>query len=412
MKKLLLSFCVLASVLAYGQTDKNWEKKFEQLGTILATPNTYRTAAGAPGKDYWQQRADYKMSIVLDDDKQTIKGSETITYYNQSPDALEYLWVQLDQNMRAQDSSTPLVRAGQMSDSLNAHQLLTYANDYDGGFKISKVTDAMDKPLSYTINKTMMRINLPQPLASGTNMTFNIDWMYKINDRMSDGGRSGLEYFPKDDNYSYTIAQFFPRMAKYTDIEGWQNKQFLGRGEFTLEFGNYEVDITVPNDFIIGATGSLQNPKQVLTSDQIKRFEKAKNTFDKPVIIVTQEEAVASEKNKSKKTETWKFSAENVRDFAFAASRKYIWDAMAVDINGKKPLAMSYYPKEGNPLWEEHSTMAVRQTLITYSRMTIDYPYPVAISVHAASIGMEYPMICFNFGRPNEDGTYSDRTKW
>jgi hypothetical protein len=412
MKKLLLSFCVLASVLAYGQTDKNWDKKFEQLGTTLATPNTYRTAAGAPGKDYWQQRADYKMAIVLDDDKQTIKGSETITYYNQSPDALEYLWVQLDQNMRAQDSNTPLVRAGQMSDSLNAHQLLNYANDYDGGFKISKVTDVMDKPLSYTINKTMMRINLPQPLASGTNMTFNIDWMYKINDRMSDGGRSGLEYFPKDDNYSYTIAQFFPRMAKYTDIDGWQNKQFLGRGEFTLEFGNYEVDITVPNDFIIGATGSLQNPKQVLTSDQIKRFEKAKNTFDKPVIIVTQEEAVASEKSKSKKTETWKFSAENVRDFAFAASRKYIWDAMAVDINGKKPLAMSYYPKEGNPLWEEHSTMAVRQTLITYSRMTIDYPYPVAISVHAASIGMEYPMICFNFGRPDEDGTYSDRTKW
>jgi hypothetical protein len=413
MRKLLFALVALLAIqTSYGQTDENWKQKFEQLGTMLPTPNTYRTASGAPGTEYWQQRADYKMSIVIDDNKQTLTGEETITYFNQSPDNLDYLWVQLDQNMRAQDSNTPLVRSSQMSDSLSSRQLYTYARDYDGGFKISKVTDAQDKPLRYTINQTMMRIDLPQPLKPGENVVFNIDWMYQINDRMAEGGRSGLEYFPQDDNYSYTIAQFFPRMAKYNDSEGWQNKQFLGRGEFTLEFGNYEVDITVPDDFIVGATGELQNANEVLTADQVKRFDQAKNTFDKPVIIVTQDEAIAAEKKKSKKTETWTFKAENVRDFAFAASRKYIWDAMAVDLNGKKPLAMSYYPKEGNPLWEEHSTMAVRQTLITYSRMTIDYPYPVAISVHAASIGMEYPMICFNFGRPNADGTYTDRTKW
>ena len=413
MKKLLIAgLCILTVHLSFGQTDPSWGQKFEQLGTTLPTPNTYRTAAGAPGKDYWQQRADYKMSITIDDEKQTLTGAETITYYNQSPDQLEYLWLQLDQNMRAKDSNTPLVRSSEMRDSLSAHQLYDYANDYDGGFKIAKVTDVQNKPLSYTINKTMMRINLAQPLKPGESIVFNIDWMYNINDRMSDGGRSGLEYFPADDNYSYTIAQFFPRMAKYNDVEGWQNKQFLGRGEFTLEFGNYEVDITVPDDFIVGATGMIQNPKEVLTAEQVKRFEKAKSSYTDPVIIVTEEEARVSEQKKSKKTETWKFKAENVRDFAFAASRKYIWDAMAVDINGMKPLAMSFYPKEGNPLWEEHSTRAVRQTLITYSRMTIDYPYPVAISVHAASIGMEYPMICFNFGRPNEDGTYSDRTKW
>ncbi|MFZ9044395.1 MAG: M1 family metallopeptidase [Cyclobacteriaceae bacterium] len=413
MKKLLFALVALVMVQAtFGQTDEKWGQKFEQLGTILPTPNAYRNASGAPGKDYWQQRADYKMSIVIDDNKQTLAGEETITYYNQSPDELDYLWVQLDQNMRAQDSNTPLVSTSQMKDSLSARQLYSYAKDYDGGFKISKVTDAQEKPMKYTVNKTMMRIDLPKPLMPGENVVFNIDWMYQINDRMSEGGRSGLEYFPADDNYSYTIAQFFPRMAKYNDAEGWQNKQFLGRGEFTLEFGNYEVDITVPDDFIVGATGELQNASDVLTADQVKRFDKAKNTFDKPVIIVTQDEAIASERKKSKKKETWSFKAENVRDFAFAASRKYIWDAMAVDLNGKTPLAMSYYPKEGNPLWEEHSTMAVRQTLITYSRMTIDYPYPVAISVHAASIGMEYPMICFNFGRPNADGTYSDRTKW
>ena len=229
---------------------------------------------------------------------------------------------------------------------------------------------------------------------------------------MSLGGRSGYEYFPKDDNYSYTIAQFYPRMAVYDDVEGWQNKQFLGRGEFALSFGNFEVAMTVPEDFIVGATGTLQNPKDVLTSKEQLRFEKAKHSFEDPVIIVTQEEAIQKEAHKKRGKATWTFKADSVRDFAFAASRKYIWDAMAVDLNGKKSLAMSYYPKEGNPLWESHSTRAVRQTLITYSRHTIDYPYPVAISVHAASVGMEYPMICFNFGRPEADGTYTDETKW
>jgi hypothetical protein len=243
-------------------------------------------------------------------------------------------------------------------------------------------------------------------------MTFQVDWHYKINDRMSLGGRSGYEYFPKDDNYSYTIAQFYPRMAVYDDVEGWQNKQFLGRGEFALSFGNFEVAMTVPEDFIVGATGTLQNPKDVLTSKEQLRFEKAKQSFEDPVIIVTQEEAIQKEAHKKRGKATWTFKADSVRDFAFAASRKYIWDAMAVDLNGKKSLAMSYYPKEGNPLWESHSTRAVRQTLITYSRHTIDYPYPVAISVHAASVGMEYPMICFNFGRPEADGTYTDETKW
>jgi len=228
---------------------------------------------------------------------------------------------------------------------------------------------------------------------------------------MKVGGRSGYEYFPKDDNYLYTIAQWFPRMAVYDDVEGWQNKQFLGRGEFALTFGDYKVNITVPSDFVIASTGTLKNPKDVLTAKQVKRYEKAKKTYDKPVVIVTQDEAVSSEKNKAKDKKTWVFHADNVRDFAFAGSRKFIWDAMAVDVNGKKPLAMSFYPKEGNPLWGEFSTPVVAQTLKTYSRMTIDYPYPVAISVHAASIGMEYPMICFNFGRPNEDGTYTDQLK-
>ena len=407
-----LSSLMMAILGVWGQTSAQWGQKFEQLGTSLPTPNTYRTASGAPGKDYWQQRADYKIELTLDDVKQEIEGTETITYFNQSPDPLDYLWLQLDQNFRAQDSETPLVTEYFMKNSLSSKELFTIQNNFDGGFRIDKVLDDAGQPLAYFINKTMMRINLELPLLPGAQMTFQVDWHYKINDRMSLGGRSGYEYFPKDDNYSYTIAQFYPRMAVYDDVEGWQNKQFLGRGEFALSFGNFEVAMTVPEDFIVGATGTLQNPKDVLTSKEQLRFEKAKQSFEDPVIIVTQEEAIQKEAHKKRGRATWTFKADSVRDFAFAASRKYIWDAMAVDLNGKKSLAMSYYPKEGNPLWESHSTRAVRQTLITYSRHTIDYPYPVAISVHAASVGMEYPMICFNFGRPEADGTYTDETKW
>ena len=414
---ILLIAAFLVSTVAVSQDrkqkDTEWEQKFEQLGTMLPTPNTYRTASGAPGHQYWQQKADYKMKITLDDNNQTITGSETITYYNNSPDNLEYLWVQLDQNMRAKDSDSPLVGQSSMKDTLSAFAVfrLTGDEDYDGGFKIKSVKSGGSN-MSYIINKTMMRIDLAKPLKSGENMTFSIDWMYNINNRMTDGGRSGLEYFEEEDNYIYTIAQFFPRMAVYIDNEGWQNKQFLGSGEFALTFGDYEVELTVPSDFIVGATGTLQNPNEVLTAEQRERFEQAKKSYDKPVIIVTEKEARKNEKTKATGTKTWKYKAENVRDYAFCASRKFIWDAMAVKLSeGNEPLAMSYYPKEGNPLWEEWSTIAVKQTLETYSKFTIEYPYPVAISVHTASIGMEYPMICFNYGRPDPDGTYSDAKK-
>lgn len=408
----ILVFVFTLCVVTVASAQDEWGQKFEQLGTMLPTPNSYRTAAGAPGHEYWQQKADYDIDITLDDKNQKIYGEETITYYNQSPDNLEYLWIQLDQNMRAPDSNTPLIYGTEMDDTLSMRSVYRYVNDYQGGFNIESVTDSDKKDLPYTINKTMMRINLSQPLKPGENFSFNIKWWYNINDRMSQGGRSGMEYFPEDGNYLYTIAQFYPRMAVYSDVEGWQNKQFLGRGEFALTFGNFNFSITVPSDFIVGATGTLENAKEVLTSDQLKRFEKAKKTFDKPVIIVTEEEARAAEQSKASGTKTWNFTAENVRDYAFVASRKLIWDAMAVKLETKTPLAMSYYPKEGNPLWEEYSTLAVRQTLITYSRQTIEYPYPVAISVHSASIGMEYPMICFNYGRPNPDGSYSDRLKY
>ncbi len=411
----LLITLLSAAMLVNAQEKPSWQGKFEQLGTTLPTPNTYRTASGAPGEAYWQQKADYKIKVSLNEDKQTITGSETITYFNNSPDNLTYLWVQLDQNMRAKSSQTPKVASSSLrSDSIAGkilQQYVLYDYDYDGGFKLTAVKDAKGNDLSYVVNNTMMRINLPEALKPGGNVSFSIEWWYNINDRMSMGGRGGYEYFPKDDNYLFTIAQWFPRMAVYSDVEGWQNKQFLGRGEFALVFGDYDVEITVPADHIVASTGALQNPKEVLTELEQERFNKAKNS-EEIILIVTQNEAIKKEKAKSTQKSTWHFKAENVRDFAFASSRKFIWDAQMVDINGKKPLAMSYYPKEGNPLWEKESTKAVAHTLRTYSRMTIDYPYPVAISVHAASIGMEYPMICFNFGRPDEDGTYTDRLKW
>ncbi len=414
MKRINLLIVALISSGILMAQEKEWQGKFEQLGTMLPTPNTYRTASGAPGHEYWQQRADYEMQITLDDANQSISGEETITYFNQSPDKLNYLWMQLDQNLRARDTNSLKVSTNSLRDSLPAKFLESQlgAFDYDGGFKIKSVKDSRGNDLSHTINKTMMRIDLPKVLNPGEQFSFRISWSYNINDRMLLGGRSGLEFFPEDDNYLYAIAQFFPRMAVYDDVEGWQNKQFLGSGEFALPFGNYKVSLTVPADHIVTATGVLQNPGQVLTKTQQDRFEQAKKSFDKPVFIVTEKEAISNEKSRARNTKTWVFHAENVRDFAFASSRKFIWDAMAVKVGDKAPLAMSLYPKEGNPLWEEESTIAVKNTLDIYSKYTFDYPYPVAISVHTAAIGMEYPMICFNFGRPNPDGSYHDRTKY
>ncbi|MEQ9285563.1 MAG: M1 family metallopeptidase [Cyclobacteriaceae bacterium] len=411
MKKLLFVLVLMAPKLALGQD--NWGGKFEQLGSKLPGANEYRTASGAPGSKYWQQRADYTIEAELNDDGQRISGRETITYYNQSPDDLAYLWLQLDQNIRSDKSDTKLVSSSSMSRSMSGKRLVTLTGDpdYSGGFNIHSIQDAKGNPLPYFINKTMMRIDLPYPLHSGEAYSFEVGWSFKINDRMVEDGRSGYEYFPEDNNYIYTVAQWFPRMAVYNDLEGWQNKQFLGDGEFALTFGNYEVKLTVPDDHMVAATGELQNPTEVLSETELKRLNRAKESFDKPVIIRTEKEARAIEQSKTEGKSTWFFKAENVRDFAFASSRKFIWDAMAVQHGSSTSIAMSYYPKEGNPLWEKESTLAVANTLKTYSRFTIDYPYPVAISVHTASIGMEYPMICFNYGRPDRNGNYSKNTR-
>lgn len=413
MKKLfILLLLVNISLISQAQQrTSNHGNRFEQLGTELRTPNVYRTGSGAPGHMYWQQRADYEIDVELDDQNQKLYASELITYHNNSPDILSYLWLHLDENVRDRDAdnykaASTTIRNRMSFDALKSIE----THDEDLGFKIEFVQDANGNALPYTINKTLMRIDLPTPLASGEKVQVRIKWWFNISDRLVHGGRPGYELFPDDGNFLYTTAGWFPRMAVYGDHEGWHNKQFTGRGEFALPFGDYKVNITVPADHVIGSTGQLQNPDDVLTSAQRERFEQAKNA-ENPVMIITREEAERNEKSKSTDKKTWTYHAENVRDFAWTSSRKFIWDAMGVDIDGKKVMAMSYYPKEAYSLYSRYSTQAVAHTLEVYSKFTIPYPYPVAISVEASN-GMEYPMIAFNYGRTAPDGTYSAATKY
>lgn len=380
---------------------------------VLPTANEFRTASGAPGSKYWQQKVDYIIDVELNDDNQSISGSETITYHNRSPHTLRYLWLQIEANYfhpegegRNSDSDGSLGRMS--SDSLKD---LLRTKKFDGSADIQSVKDAYGADLDYTIVKTMMRVDLPRGLASGETFTFSVRWKYQINDSSLMRARTGFEFFEEDGNYIYEMAHWFPRLAAYTDYQGWQHKQFVGSGEFTLEFGDYLVRITAPDDHVVAATGVLQNPTQVLSTDQIQRLEDAKSA-EKPVFVVTPEEAKANESTQPEGTKTWVYHATNVRDFAWASSRKFIWDAWQHNVNGNKVMAMSYYPNEAEPLWSTYSTQSIVHTLDVYSRYTFTYPYPIAISVNGPVGGMEYPMICFNGPRPEKDGTYSAGTKY
>ncbi|MBK0369976.1 M1 family metallopeptidase [Flavobacterium agrisoli] len=416
LKVLGLLFCsaIVSAQNIQNNPGSNHGNKFEQLGTILPTPNVYRTASGAPGQGYWQQRADYDIEAYLDEDKRNLKGAETITYYNNSPDKLDYIWLQLDENEQssiknADYPSSSILPKKTTIENFKPTQLPITDNGY--GVNLEKVTDANGVALKYVVNKTMMRIDLPKAIKKGEKFIFKINWNYNIPNRMEMGGRGGYENFPEDGNDLYTMAQWFPRMCVYSDFHGWQNHQFTGRGEFALVFGNYKVKMNVPADHIVGGTGECKNYEQVLSSEQYERYKKAENASE-PVEIVTIDEAKKAEKKHSKERKTWIFEANDVRDFAWTSSRKFIWDAMRVTIpeNNNKVMAMSFYGKEAYRLYRKFSTKAVAHTIKTYSEFTIPYPYPVAQSIEAAN-GMEYPMICFNYGRTEKDGTYSEAIK-
>jgi hypothetical protein len=419
MKKLYTAFLIAATAVQGLQAQNiqnnpgsNHGNKFEQLGTILTTPNEQRTASGAPGVKYWQQKADYDIKATLDEKNLTLKGTETVTYTNNSPDVLTYIWLQLDENEHSNSknagyessSKMPNISTTQMVDRV---QEATKENG--NGINITSLTDAAGKKLGYTVNKTMMRVEMPTPLKSGQQFIFRVGWDYKITDRMVVGGRGGYEFFPEDGNYLFTMAQWYPRLCVYSDFQGWQNHQFTGRGEFALTFGDFKVQMTVPADHVVGGTGECINYSGVLTPAQLSRYQKS-TTATEPVEIVTLAEAKQAETKKSTATKTWVFQAKDVRDFAWTSSRKFVWDAMAQKVANKSVMCMSFYGKEAYGLYSKFSTKAVAHTVKTYSDFTFPYPYPTAQSVEAAN-GMEYPMICFNYGRTEKDGTYSETSK-
>lgn len=416
--KISASLCLVANVVLAQNIKNNplsnHGNKFEQLGTILPTPNDQRTASGAPGGKYWQQKADYNIEATLDEKNLVLIGKEVVTYHNNSPDKLDYLWLQLDENQHAPNSDANFFDSNKMSapydegaiKAMDANERLKGLGD-----QILSVTDELGKPLHYTVNQTMMRIDLPKTLNPNSKVKFVIKWQYKIGNRMEIGGRGGYEYFKEDGNCLFTMTQWYPRMCVYSDFQGWQNKQFTGRGEFALAFGNFNVKMTVPADHIVCSTGECQNYAQVLTPNQMARWTKASANYNDVTEIVTLDECTVAEKSKSTATKTWVFKADSVRDFAWGSSRKFMWDAMPIKVEGKKVMCMSFYGKEAAGLYRKYSTKTVAHTIRTYSKFTIPYIYPVAQSVEASN-GMEYPMICFNFGRTEKDGTYSEGTKY
>jgi hypothetical protein len=424
----VFSLFVLAAVSpSYGQalqqTKGDFQDKFRQLDPEeLPTPGDYRAASGAPGSRYWQQQVDYKINVTLNETGRSLTGSAEIRYKNNSPDTLTYLWFMLDQNESMRNSIAELTRTTAETGRITFNQVrrAQRMRDWDGGFKIKSVTDGAGAPLRNDIVDTLLRIDLAQPLASGQETVIKITWDLNIMENRVIGGRSGYECFEKPDedkNCIFLAAQWFPRAAVYSDYEGWHNKSFLGAGEFTLEFGDYDVSITTTSDHVISATGELQNADQILSPAQQARLARARNSYADTVYIVTPAEAAAAERNKATSTKTWRFTAKNVRDFAWASSRKFIWDAMAVrQTGGADVLAMSFFPKEADPLWSAYSTKSIAHTIKVYGRMSFPYPYAVAQSVNGPVGGMEYPMITFNGPRPEKDDkgnlTYSDRTKF
>jgi hypothetical protein len=406
-------------------TNAPFDDRFRQLEEDWPTPTRERPATGAPGPAYWQQKVDYRMSARLDETRRRISGTARITYRNNSPDRLEWLWLLLDQNNFKATSTAAMTQT--VTDTgrigFSAARRALAARDFDGGFQDLVVTDDRGAPLRFVVNDTLMRVDLPRAIEPGGTVTFNVSFAFNLVDGRVLGGRSGYECFTeKTENGDciFLAAQWFPRLAAYSDYEGWHNKQFLGAGEFTLEFGDYDVSLTVPDDHVVSSTGELANPDAVLSGTQKQRFAAAKAS-DKPVYIVTPEEAAANEKSPATGEKIWNFRARNVRDFAFASSRKFIWDGMGVSQPGvggtpTRIMAMSFYPNEAEPLWSAYSTKSIAHTLKVYSRFSFDYPYPTAQSVNGPVGGMEYPMITFNGPRPVRDAegniTYSERTKY
>jgi hypothetical protein len=356
----------------------------------LPTPNVYRAADGRPGPSYWQQRADYTISATLDPATQILQGEETIRYTNNSPMALPYLWLQLDQNICAPTSVTS---------QLNQPPLVFGATSFDfscggfaGGVALSAVRSA-GHDLDYHVFGTMMRVDLPAALDPGATVDLNIGWRFGVPE--NGAGRMGR------DGTLYEIAQWYPRMAVYDDVHGWNTEPYIGAGEFYLEYGHFDVRITLPAAYVMTATGTLQNPADVLTATQRERLARAARS-DTPVAIITAAEAgTRAARPTTNGTLTWHFVADSVRDVAFAAGPNLRWDA----VNWDGILIETLY-RPNAPFWEEGIRMA-RHTIQYFSERLYRYPYAHATTIEGPIAGMEYPMLTFVAGTSREDLHYT-----
>ncbi len=388
---------------------------FAQIDSLLPAPSEARLPSGAPGPAYWQQKVSYKLDLTIDEDARMLRGKEHVAYQNNSPHTLTYLWLALESNQAAPFSDGALAKTWKDNGEVTVDDFrrVLMAREFDGSTKILALKDAAGNDLAHTLNKGMLKVDLPKPLPAGGTFEFDLAWEYLINNTKLIPVRSGYEVLD-DGTCIFGMAYCYPRLCAYTDYGGWRLKQPIRYGEFTLEFGDFEASITVPADHIVGATGALLNPGEVLTAERQSRLKEA-DSAKTPVVIVSKDEADAARKKPAKESRTWKFAATNVRDFAFATSRAFVWDAWGVKIDGRTVRCQSLYPREGMPLWDKYATQAVAHAVEVYSDVTgIPYPWPHATAVLGAhpSGGMEYPMISFNSPRPEKDGSYTERTKW
>ena len=396
MKNLFSFFLIICSFTSHAQSENS---KYDP--HILFSPlfypssvNEYRSAIGEPGPKYWQNKVNYNINAFLNDVKNEITGSEIITYTNNSPHNLEYLWLQLDQNLYDLNSRG--------HSKLPAEGKSRYGNiqsEFNGGYKIKSVkiisngTENKISDVTPLITDTRMQIILPSQLsANGGTVKFKIEYSFLIPTEGSD--RMGI--LPTKNGNIYAIAQWYPRMCVFDDLQGWNTLPYLGGGEFYLEYGDFDFTIDAPADHIVVASGDLQNPNEVLTAEQLQRFNTAKQS-DKTIIIRSADEVKDPSSRPKKERLAWHFKINNARDVSWASSRSFIWDAAKINLpSGKKALAMSVYPDEsnGNKGWGR-STEYVKSVVENYSKRWFEYPYNSAVNVATNVRGMEYPGIIF-----------------
>lgn len=366
------------------ETNQNDFTEYKQIpGTV------YRTAAGNPGPEYWQNEADYEIAVTLDDKNQTISGNVTLTYTNNSAQELDFIWMQLEQNRFTENSR------GTLTTPIRGNR---YSGDVDGGYKISNVVaktkGSKGNPTKFFITDTRMQVFFDKPIpAEGGKATVSMDFQYKIPEH----GMDRMGRLKVEDGTIYAIAQWYPRVAVFDDVEGWNTLPYLGAGEFYLEYGDYDYKVTVPYNFIVVGSGELQNPREVLSTTMRERMERAKKSDSTVYIVKPEEVNDMSIRAKQEGTLTWHFKMENTRDVAFGASSAFIWDAARINLPGDDTaLAQSAYPTEtkGQEAWGR-STQYVKASIEHYSNKWFEFPYKNAVNVAASVGGMEYPGIVF-----------------